>query len=200
MTIKEFFAKGCRFIKRSKRRLLLFLFQYPRKLKYQLLSSCSNTTGSPIVHQPVLFAGPGSISFNGIVNLGVSASAGFYSGYIYLEARKEQSKIVIEDGVWLNNNFTAVSEGEGIVIGKKTLIGTGVTIYDSDFHDLSPSRRMGGKPATGKVCVGENVFIGSNVTILKGVTIGDNSVIANGSIVNSDIPSDVIAGGYRAKY
>ncbi|MCY1423806.1 Galactoside O-acetyltransferase [compost metagenome] len=47
--------------------------------------------------------------------------------------------------------------------------------------------------------IGTNVFIGANVTVLKGVTIGDNSVIANGSVVNRDIPANVIAGGVPAK-
>lgn len=43
------------------------------------------------------------------------------------------------------------------------------------------------------------VFIGSNVKIMKGVTIGYGSVIANGSIVVSDVAAGVIAGGVPAK-
>lgn len=92
-----------------------------------------------------------------------------------------------------------ISEGEGITIGDKTLIGLNVEITDSDFHDLHPDRRTCGTPATAKVILGSNVFIGSNVKILKGVTIGDNSIIANGSIVTKSIPKNVIAGGIPAK-
>jgi len=58
---------------------------------------------------------------------------------------------------------------------------------------------MTGIPKTASVKIGTNVFIGSNVRILKGVSIGDNTVIANGSIVVSSIPKDVIAGGNPAK-
>ena len=133
------------------------------------------------------------------VNLGVQPSHHLYSGYGYIDARKEQSKIVIGDNVWINNNFMIVSEGEGIEIGAKTLIGLNVEISDSDFHDLHPDRRMGGIPKTAKVLIGKNVFIGSNVKILKGVTIGDNSVIANSSVVTKSISANVIAGGYPAK-
>jgi len=35
--------------------------------------------------------------------------------------------------------------------------------------------------------------------ILKGTAIGENSVIAAGSVVTSDIPANVLAGGIPAK-
>jgi acetyltransferase-like isoleucine patch superfamily enzyme len=35
--------------------------------------------------------------------------------------------------------------------------------------------------------------------ILKGVKIGDNSIIGAGSVVTSDIPSNVVAAGNPAK-
>ncbi|OCL91220.1 acyltransferase [Aliarcobacter thereius] len=133
------------------------------------------------------------------VNLGVKPSPHLYSGYGYIDARKEHSTIVIGDNVWINNNFNICSEGEGIEIGEKTLIGLNFEVSDSDFHDLHPEKRIGGTPKTAKVNIGKNVFIGSNVKILKGVTIGDNSVIANSSVVIKSIPSNVIAGGYPAK-
>ncbi len=133
------------------------------------------------------------------VNLGVRPSPHLYSGYGYIEARKKHSKIILGDNIWINNNFMLVSEGEGIEIGKNTLIGPNFEVTDSDFHDLHPEKRMGGNPKTAKVTIEENVFIGSNVKILKGVTIGKNSVIANSSVVTKSIPANVIAGGYPAK-
>ena len=99
----------------------------------------------------------------------------------------------------VNNNCSLISEGGGIEIGAYSLIGTNVEIYDSDFHELDPAKRMSGEPRTAPVCVGKNVFIGSNVRVLKGVTIGDNSVITNGAVVVRSIPSNVIAGGNPAK-
>ena len=37
------------------------------------------------------------------------------------------------------------------------------------------------------------------VVVLPGVTIGDNVIIAANSVVNKDIPSNVIAGGIPCK-
>lgn len=79
------------------------------------------------------------------------------------------------------------------------LIGTEFAVHDSDFLELYPERRMDGSHATSSVSIGANVFIGSRVTVLKGVTIGDNSVIANGSVVDKDVPTNVVVGGIPAK-
>ena len=53
--------------------------------------------------------------------------------------------------------------------------------------------------SSGKVKIGNNVFIGTRAIILKGVTIGNNVVIAAGSVVNKDIPDDCVAAGNPAK-
>jgi putative thiogalactoside transacetylase len=47
--------------------------------------------------------------------------------------------------------------------------------------------------------VGNNVWIGGNVCVMPGVTIGDNVVIGAGSVVNKDIPSNVVAVGNPCK-
>lgn len=180
-------------------KFLFFIFQYPRIIKYKIASNCKNIIGRPIYNQPTQLLGKGTIIFGNRVNLGVSQSPFFYSSYGYIEARKNQSKIFIDDNVWINNNFNICSEGEGIEIKKNTLIGFNFEVSDSDFHDLHPNKRITGIPKTAKVIIGENVFIGSNVKILKGVTIGNNSVIANSSVVTKSIPENVIAGGYPAK-
>ena len=182
MTIDEFLAKV---IRKLKRIVGNYLFHYPRIFKYTLLSTCQTVIGKPIVYQPTQLLGGGTIMFGNNVKLGVNPSPGLYSGYGYIDARKAHATIRIVDDVWINNNVMIISEGEGIEIGAKTLIGFNVEITDSNFHDLHPDKRMGGVAKTAKVTIGKNVFIGSNVKILKGVSIGDNSVIANGTVQNS---------------
>lgn len=182
-----------------KNAIVKYIFQYPRIAKYRLLSDCLEVKGSPRYNYPALLSGTGRIEFGENVNLGVRTSPGFYCGYGYIEARNRRSKIIIGNNVWINNNFTIVSEGEGIEIGDETLIGVNVEIIDTNSHDLHPSRRTSGTPETKKVIIGKNVFIGANVKILKGVTIGDNSVIANGALVSKSVPENVIAGGFPAK-
>lgn len=179
--------------------VVYYIFQYPRIIKYKFLSDCKNVNGSPKYNQPTQLLGEGTIIFGENVNLGIKPSPHLYSGYGYIDARTPHSKISIGDNVWINNNFMIASEGEGIKIGARTLIGLNVEISDSDFHDLNPDKRMGGIPQTSKVVIFENVFIGSNVKILKGVTIGENSIIANSSVVTKSIPENVIAGGNPCK-
>lgn len=53
--------------------------------------------------------------------------------------------------------------------------------------------------SSGKVKIGDNVFIGFGTIILKGVTVGNNVVIAAGSVVSKDIPDDCVAAGNPAK-
>ncbi len=167
--------------------------------KYELMSDCANIQGRPRTKQPVLYKGKGVILLHDSVRLGVVASPYLYSGYIYMEARNEKSRIMAGARTMINNNCVFISEGEGVQIGADCLVGYNVHIYDSDFHDLTPANRIGGYPKTGKVVIEDNVFVGANVTILRSVTIGAGSVIAANSVVTSDIPPNVIAAGNPAR-
>lgn len=103
--------------------------------------------------------------------------------------------IHIGKGVFINSSCHFQDQG-GIYIGDGCLIGHNVVIATLN-HDLNPQRRADTIP--NPVRLGKNVWIGSNVTILGGVTIGDNSVIGAGSLVNKDIPSNVVAVGNPCK-
>jgi len=186
-------------LRKRGRRLVHHLFQWPRVVKYRLLSNCKRVQGGGRRWQPVQICGEGVVTFGRGVHLGAVQSPHCYSGYIYLEARSAASRITVGDQVYLNNNTCIVSDGPGIHIGARTLIGSGCDIFDSDFHDLDPEKRFGGTPATGGVEIGPNAWIGANVKIMKGVRIGENSVIANGSIVTKSIPANVVAAGCPAR-
>jgi galactoside O-acetyltransferase len=175
------------------------LTQRPRIWKYRALSTCRRVSGSPIVLQPVLFLGSGAIVLGRDVEFGWANSMLFYSGYCHVEASAAGSAIEFGDGAQINNNAFIKSEGPGIRIGARALLGSCVEIIDSDFHDLHPDRRRGGRPAMAPVELGENVFIGDGAKILKGVTIGAHSVIGAGSIVAMSIPEGVVAAGNPAR-
>lgn len=53
---------------------------------------------------------------------------------------------------------------------------------------------------TGKIKIGNNVFLGANTVITKAVTIGDNVIVGAGSIVTKDIPSNEIWAGVPARF
>lgn len=196
MSLVNFIVKGTKFVLRK---LLFIIFQYPRHVKFRMLSTCENIKGKPIRYQPVQINGKGIVKFEKNVRLGFNPSPYLYSGYIYIDVRKPHSTITFGENVWINNNCSFMSEGEGIAIGRDTLIGTSCEFVDSDFHDLNPLTRIGGRAKTAKIIIGKNVFIGSNVKVMKGVVIGDDSVVANGSIVTRSIPCNVLAGGVPAK-
>jgi len=178
---------------------LLRLVRRMRIAKYRALSDCRRVSGSPILVQPALFLGPGSIVLGMDVEFGWTTSSSFHTGYSHVEASRPGSVIEIGDGAQINNNAFIKSEGPGIKIGPGALLGSHVTIYDSDFHDLRPNRRRGGTPRMGAVELAEDVFVGDRVLILKGVTIGAHSVIGAGSVVTSPIPAGVVAAGNPAR-
>lgn len=173
--------------------------QTPRIWKYRALSSCDRVSGEPIALQPVLFAGDGEIVIGSNVEFGFPTSVAFFTGYCHVEASVPGSFVSVGDGAQVNNSVFIKSEGPGISIGPAALLGSFVTILDSDFHELDPRRRRGGQPAMGHVELGDNVFIGDGVRILKGVSIGAHSVVGAGSVVTNSIPAGVVAAGNPAR-
>jgi maltose O-acetyltransferase len=178
---------------------LVGAFTRPRIWKYQALSTCRHVSGTPVRVQPLLLLGLGSIVIGRDVEFGWRRSAAFHTGYCHVEAAAAESVIEFGDGAQVNNNAYIKSEGPGIRIGPRALIGSFVEIFDSDFHELHPDRRRGGRPSMAPVELGENVFIGDGVTILKGVTIGADSVIGAGSVVTGAVPPGVVAAGNPAR-
>lgn len=179
--------------------LLAAAVQRPRVWKYRALSTCDRVSGTPVVLQPVLLLGPGRIVLGAGVELGWPASQGFYTGYSHLEVATAAAVIEIGDGAQINNGAFLKSEGPGIRIGARALLGSDVTILDSDFHELAPDRRRGGHPRMGAVEIGENAFVGQGATILKGVTIGADAVVGAGSVVTRSVPDGAIATGNPAR-
>lgn len=189
------------FLYRLQRRLWLSPINRHHRLRvqtYKLFKDIHYCDSHARFNQPALMTGQGRIKL-GRCNLGVWPSPYYLNGYIHIEARDATANIEMEDGVWINNNAVIIAERSSIRIGANTLIGTEFTVYDSDFHDLHPERRMAGTHECASVNIGKNVFIGSRVMVMKGVDIGDNSVIASGSVVTKSVPANCIAGGVPAR-
>lgn len=171
-------------------------YQGARILKYQFLSTIAHLESLASIRQPVLLTGLGCVKL-GRCTLGIWPSPYYLSGYMHIEARTAGALVEIEDGVSINNNAVIIAERSCIHIGADTLIGTDFTVYDSDFHDLHPQRRMAGTHRCAPVHIGRNVFIGAGVTVLKGVTIGDDAVIAAGCVVHKDVLKGQVYVGQR---
>lgn len=102
---------------------------------------------------------------------------------------------VLNLGKGFVNNNTKISCFEEITIGDDVKISEDVLIRDSDNHMIIRSGYM----KTAPINIGNHVWIGARAIILKGVTIGDGAVIAAGSVVTEDVPSNSLVGGVPAK-
>ena len=186
-------------VRRKLARIAFRFIQLIRILIYRWLSD-ANVQGKPTLHQPLQAVGLGEIAFASSVSIGVFPSPLFFSTYAYIEARNSTAKVSIGEGTWINNGFSAIAEHTSITIGRRVLIGTNVEVFDSDFHGIRVEDRMASRAEWAKpVVIEDDVFLGSNVRVMKGVTIGRGSVIANSSLVVSDVPPGSLAGGNPAR-
>lgn len=85
--------------------------------------------------------------------------------------------------------FTYINAQYGVEIGDFVQIGAHCSIYSISTID--------GKK--GKVVLEQNCRIGANSVILPSVRVGKNSIVGAMSLVNKDIPSNVVAYGIPAK-
>lgn len=88
-----------------------------------------------------------------------------------------------------------------ISIGNNVWMASGVEFIT---HDVTHYMLNGIKDSNNKytekigcIEIGDNVFIGADAKILYDVKVGDNVIIAAGALVNKDIPSNSVWGGYQ---
>ena len=101
--------------------------------------------------------------------------------------------IEIGDNFFANYNLIILDVAK-VVIGSNVMMGPNVAIYTAS-HPIHPEARKTGFESGHSITIGDNVWIGGNACVLAGVSIGDNTVIAAGSVVTKDIPSNVVAAG-----
>lgn len=89
------------------------------------------------------------------------------------------------------NDHCTIRCHQKIEIGKDTMFGDGVRIFDHN-HKYSNYHVEKIDFTSEPITIGKNCWIGANVVILKGVTIGDNVIVGAGSLIYKDIPSNSI--------
>lgn len=102
-------------------------------------------------------------------------------------------RITLGDHVYANTGLTVIDD-TFVTIGSHVMLGPRVTISAAS-HPVDPELRRQAYQYDLPVVLEENVWVGAGATILPGVTIGKNSVIGAGSVVDRDIPPDVVAAG-----
>ena len=126
--------------------------------------------------------------------------------------------VVLEEGAWLRTevgpivltawpgarivigpqtllNACSVSAKTEVVLERKSQVGPGSRVYDSDQHDFDDER----PERTAPVRIGEYAWVSSDVTVMRGVSIGAHSVIGARSVVTSDVPPHTLAYGSPAR-
>lgn len=95
--------------------------------------------------------------------------------------------ITLGENVGIGRNNIIVSQ-ESISIGKGTILGPNVLIYDHD-HKFDATNGVKVFDYNCKsVVIGDNCWIGANTIILKGTIIGNNCLIGAGSVIKGIFP------------
>lgn len=125
---------------------------------------------------------------------------------------KSGGKIQIGNNCYIGEDSRIWSQQE-IIVGNNVLIAHNVNIHDTNSHPINYLDRRDdfqkiineGFSETNKnidckkIIINDDVWIGFNAIILKGVEIGERTIVASGSVVTNNIPSDVIVAGNPAQ-
>lgn len=79
---------------------------------------------------------------------------------------------------------------DGVFIGPHCVLAT-------EYHPETPERRH--SLLTKPIVIRRNAWLGADVKVLAGVTIGENAIVAAGSVVNKDVPDNMVVAGSPAR-
>lgn len=116
----------------------------------------------------------------------------FLARYISQRTR-HKTGIEIHPGATIGKRFF-IDHGMGVVIGETTEIGDDCTIYQG--VTLGGTGKDTGKRHP---TLGNNVMVGAGAKVLGPFKVGDNSKIAAGAVVLSEVPPNSTAVGIPAK-
>ena len=125
------------------------------------------------------------------------------------------TRVTLEADVWLKlvnpsarvqiGEFSFVGRGseldvaDSIVVGANSLIAPRVFITDHS-HNTGPDQPIAIQGcSSGRVKIGDDVWLGTGVVVLPGVEIGDGAVVGAGAVVRQSIPAGEIWAGVPAR-
>jgi len=115
-----------------------------------------------------------------------------------LIAVRNNAKLVINNGCFFNRNATIVCR-ENIQIGKNSIFGENVKIYDND-HRVVQGKVYKNKFNTKKIVIGDNCWIGNDVNILMGSIIKNRTIIGAMSLVKGELDKEGTYAGIPVKH
>jgi acetyltransferase-like isoleucine patch superfamily enzyme len=119
----------------------------------------------------------------------------------------------IKIGDYVFMNYVKMRIDHNLQIGSHCMFGPGVTLWDTDNHPLSVSKRhiqceeisnnfplSKSYEANGdSIIIENNVWIGMEALILGGVKIGEGSIVSARSVVTKNVEPYTVVGGVPAK-
>ncbi len=193
------------FFKRVENRL----FIYHNRLRFKLRGI--KYGHNLIVYNSIYLKGCGEVRIGNNLKFtsggGINAISRNIRGCLYTST--PSAKIYIGNNVGISS--ACIWAKDSIIIGDNVKIGACCTIIDNDAHphyylnrrdeyakSVGQDRYFSTIP-TAPIVIEDDVWLGAQCQILKGVHIGARSIVAAGSVVTNDIPSDCIAGGNPCK-
>lgn len=117
----------------------------------------------------------------------------FFIARAISQSASRRTGVEIHPGAQIGKRFF-IDHGTGIVIGETTVIGDDVTLYQG--VTLGGTGKDTGKRHP---TLGSHIMVGAGAKILGPVNIGDNTNVASGAVVLSDIPENSTAVGVPAR-
>jgi maltose O-acetyltransferase len=110
-----------------------------------------------------------------------------------------RGKLTLGENTWIGlHNIFYLTQLAHIQIGANCDIGPEVSFIPGS-HKIGGLLKRADQGIAADIIIENGCWIGARVTILGGVTIAQGSVIGAGSLVNKNIPENVIAVGIPAR-
>jgi acetyltransferase-like isoleucine patch superfamily enzyme len=160
-------------------------------------------SGVSLISAPIVSRAPGSTIRIGNDCTLISSSRHTALGVphpVIIRTLRNEADISIGSSTGLSG--ATICAAVSVTIGARCLLGSGVLIFDTDFHALSPGDRRRHDNSTvlsQPTVIEDEVFIGANSIVTKGVRIGRGAVIGAGSVVTNDVPPGCVAAGNPAR-
>ncbi|MFC1926809.1 acyltransferase [Chloroflexota bacterium] len=106
--------------------------------------------------------------------------------YNWVVQHKDKLKLGYKTDI---GSFTYINAKNGVIIEDYVQIGSHCAIYSISTID----------DKEGAVILKKNCRIGTHSVIMPGVTVGENSIVGAFSLIDSDIPDNVVALGIPCK-
>ncbi len=147
-----------------------------------------------VANHRLVVKGPGRIRIGEWANL----FAFGVGRHTRLVTRSTRATIDVGENARLNG--ADIQAEDRVEIGPDCIIGQ-AHLIDSDMHSLGFDRRTNpdAPVRVAPIVLERNVWVARGAAILPGVRVGENSVIAYGSVVTSDVPPCVLVAGNPAK-